>query len=268
MVCPLKFQPELDGSCGTRTQMGTSSGSDRVAMKSDSESGSSWEGAGGGGAGAAVMPGGGGRPGGCMEIAPGGAVGAWASSVLSLFDGGSSDGTPGCGGGGTPGGGANAGCGGGGGIPGGGGGGAPMGGGGGTPTGGGAPGGGGGCATAAAPAGPCMACSMMRRLASISLLSESTFWSRISASLEPKMSPLACANLLMFDAMSSPATKLVSRCFSRKRRRSSAHFGSRSWMRMCSGMSAMATDLPVMGSMMCVREASPVISFVDTTLGR
>ena len=90
----------------------------------------------------------------------------------------------------------------------------------------------------------------MRRFASISLLSESAIRSRMSASDEPNISPRACANRLMFEAMSSPATKFVSLCFSRKRLRSSAHFGSRSCMRMCSGMSVIAMDFPEMGSMM------------------
>ena len=38
IVWPLKFHFELDGSCGIRMQMGSSSGLSRVAMKSDSDS--------------------------------------------------------------------------------------------------------------------------------------------------------------------------------------------------------------------------------------
>ena len=37
IVWPLKFQLELVGSCGMRMQIGTSSGVERVAMKSASE---------------------------------------------------------------------------------------------------------------------------------------------------------------------------------------------------------------------------------------
>mmetsp|Transcript_14218 Transcript_14218/g.25708 ORF Transcript_14218/g.25708 Transcript_14218/m.25708 type:complete len:98 (-) Transcript_14218:512-805(-) len=88
IVCPLKFQPTLDGSCGTRMQMGTSSGLGSVAMKSDSESVSFCEGA-------TAMPGGAGKPGGGMGVALGGAGGTGAPSVLSLFAGGSPDGTAG-----------------------------------------------------------------------------------------------------------------------------------------------------------------------------
>mmetsp|Transcript_35068 Transcript_35068/g.64963 ORF Transcript_35068/g.64963 Transcript_35068/m.64963 type:complete len:101 (+) Transcript_35068:169-471(+) len=91
IVCPLKFQPTLDGSCGTRMQMGTSSGLGSMAMKSDSESVSFCE----GGGGATAIPGGAGKPGGGMGIALDGAGSTGASSVLSLFAGGSPGGTAG-----------------------------------------------------------------------------------------------------------------------------------------------------------------------------
>mmetsp|Transcript_21759 Transcript_21759/g.61930 ORF Transcript_21759/g.61930 Transcript_21759/m.61930 type:complete len:213 (+) Transcript_21759:737-1375(+) len=56
-------------------------------------------------------------------------------------------------------------------------------------------------------------------------------------------------SLERFAATASSLTRLESFCLSWNFLCSSAHFGSKSWMRICSGMSATATLFPVIGSM-------------------
>mmetsp|Transcript_21967 Transcript_21967/g.54368 ORF Transcript_21967/g.54368 Transcript_21967/m.54368 type:complete len:305 (+) Transcript_21967:1067-1981(+) len=57
-----------------------------------------------------------------------------------------------------------------------------------------------------------------------------------------------CDIRAMLATTASPPTRFESFCLSWNFFRSSAHFGSRSWMRMCSGMSDTATLFPVKGS--------------------
>ncbi len=80
IVCPLKFQCEVDGSCGIRMQIGISSGLDSVAMKSASDNASFSVGCAGGGpgGGAAIA---GGMPGGGIGIPTGGGGGAMAGGA-------------------------------------------------------------------------------------------------------------------------------------------------------------------------------------------
>mmetsp|Transcript_14932 Transcript_14932/g.33325 ORF Transcript_14932/g.33325 Transcript_14932/m.33325 type:complete len:426 (+) Transcript_14932:117-1394(+) len=90
-----------------------------------------------------------------------------------------------------------------------------------------------------------------------------------SCSEPPIRPPRSLANSEMLRAIASPPTMLDSFCLLRNFFRSSAHFGSSSWMRMCSERSPTGTDFPLMGSTTsCPASASSMVPAARTTFGR